>query len=129
MVRLSALALPAALLLGPVTRVGYSLGLLPVLAFLGWTPRVVFAAVLLCLTFWLVIDLGRAGNLAVQFAQTLYGVGALLLMGEAMLVAGGSCPGLSSPVLGGGTGKLRDEPALWTSDRPTLGTSIRARAP
>jgi hypothetical protein len=87
MVRLSALALPAALLLGPVTRVGYSLGLLPVLAFLRWTPRVVLAAVLLCLTFWLVIDLGRAGNLAVQFAQTLYGVGALLLMGEAMLVA------------------------------------------
>jgi hypothetical protein len=85
--RLSALALPAALLLGPVTWVGYSVLLLPVLAFLDWTPRVVLAAVLLCLPFWLVIDLGREGDLVLQLAQTLYGVGVLLLMAEAVQAA------------------------------------------
>jgi hypothetical protein len=77
---MSALGLTTALLLGPVSWVGYSILFLPVLAWMRWTRVTTVAVALLCLPFWLVVELSARGDAAVQVAQSGYGVAALLLV-------------------------------------------------
>jgi hypothetical protein len=79
---LSGLAITSALLIGPVTWAGYSILLLPVFFCLRWTPALVLAAALLCWPFWLLIEAEQAWAVPPELMESVYGIGALLVVAE-----------------------------------------------
>jgi hypothetical protein len=80
--QLSGLAIAAALLIGPVTWAGYSILLLPVFFCLRWTPALLLAAGLLCWPFWLLIEAEQAWGVPPELIESVYGIGALLVVAE-----------------------------------------------
>jgi hypothetical protein len=80
--QLGGLAIAAALLIGPVTWAGYSILLVPVFFCLRWTPTLVLAAALLCWPFWLLLEAEQAWGVPPELMQSVYGIGALLVVTE-----------------------------------------------
>ena len=77
---LSALAVIAALLVGPVTWAGYTILLLPLYFALRWTPLVAASAVMLCWPVWLLIEAKLDWGWHPILVESVYGAGVLMLL-------------------------------------------------